>query len=148
MSSFCLDPSNVQKQIDNIKQVLTPDLLNQKYKNDIDLNNPTLGHCAIAAEALYFLLGGPLNGLIAWVARDVDDSTHWWLQHKITKQRYDPTAEQFYLLSDVPPYMRGILGRPAGFMGLRKDSSNVYGFYRKPSIRASKVLDRVKKLNY
>ena len=46
-----------EQLMDEIKKVLTPDLLKGMWKND-NPNNPLAGHCYAATEALYWILGG------------------------------------------------------------------------------------------
>jgi hypothetical protein len=125
-----------------VRSVLTPDLLHRDYAGLRTIGVGTDGHCASAAEAVYFLLGGPRAGLAAWVARDADGTTHWWLQTQ-DGRRIDPTADQFAREGTVPPYMRGILGRAGGFMGQRIDPDSPYGFNRRPGRTAAEILRRV-----
>jgi len=104
--------------------------------------NPTLGFCAIAAEAAYFKLGGSPAGWLAYAVRDGVDSSHWWLQHR-SGLRFDPTADQFYQVGQVPPYERGLPGKPCGFQGMRVDETSPYGFGRRPSRHAQALLDAI-----
>jgi hypothetical protein len=91
---------------------------------------------------VYFLLGGPKAGLTAWVARDGNAGTHWWLQ-AADGARIDPTADQYTVSGRTPPYERGLTGRPCGFMGQRADPESRYGFGRKPGQVAAEILRRV-----
>lgn len=140
-----LDPHFVARTCEAVRACLSPDLLAEPYRSAAPDGNRSWGHCAVAAEAVYFLLGGPRAGLTAWVARDEDGSTHWWLQDR-AGNRIDPTAEQFLLDGDTPPYLRGRPGNPAGFMGQRVDPGSRWGFDRRPSRRAAEVLRRVEAL--
>jgi hypothetical protein len=135
-------PTQISAAVTLVQQALTPDLLDTKYRPRWTPENPTYGHCATASEAVYFLLGGPNAGLTAWVARDTDGTTHWWLQ-TADGQRIDPTADQYTSVGRLPPYERGILGKPCGFMGQRKDPLSPYGFGRRPGGRAAIVLERI-----
>lgn len=77
--------------------------------------NPLAGHCYVASEALYHLLGDD------WKPEHVnhEGASHWYLRHRETGEILDVTAGQF----DTPvPYD---LGRGRGFLT------------REPSKRAS-----------
>lgn len=96
-----------------IQESLTPDLLKADQVAMLTGIHPTEGHCAIAAEAAFHLLGGQQKGWVPIVLprRVLGNNTHWWLENRLTGQRFDPTSEQF---GDEPiPYH---LGRPCGFM--------------------------------
>jgi len=137
-------PEQVAKVIEGVVSVLSPDLLSPKYAADLLVDaHPTTGHCSVAAESVYFLLGGPTAGLIAMVARDHDGTTHWWLVHKPTGTIIDPTRAQYDTLGDCPPYERGIPGMACGFMGQRRNPASEWGFGRNPGKRAAEVLRRV-----
>lgn len=125
-----------------VKQFLTPDLLKGKYVNRPLNAHNTWGLCSVASEAIYFILGGPKRGLVSYVARDTDGSTHWWLKDS-TGKIIDPTIEQYTSIGLLPPYQRGISGKPCGFMGIRIDINNKFGFDRKPSNRASILLNNI-----
>lgn len=77
------------------------------------------------------------------VVRDGDAGTHWWLENRHTGQRFDPTEEQYRSQGRLPPYERGLPGQGGGFMGIRRDEENPWGFERKPSGRAQQLLGRV-----
>ena len=70
------------------------DLLKPAYRNN---PNPVAGHCYVASEALYYLLGSR-----DWVPCNVnhEGSPHWYLKNKRTGKFLDPTAGQF--LTPVP----------------------------------------------
>jgi len=125
-----------------VRAVLTPDLLRPEWRAGWSPENPAFGHCAGASEAVYFLLGGPKAGIKAWVARDSDGRTHWWLQDA-RGVRIDPTADQYTSVGRTPPYERGLPGRPCGFQGQRRDPANRYGFGRKPSGPAARILQLI-----
>lgn len=112
-----------------MQQSLSPELLRPRYRRSNP--RPLEGHCYIAAEALYHLLGGGTAGFVACVARDVDSDTHWWVEHRWTDQRYDPTAEQYLEAGFTPPY---VLGRRTGFLT------------SKPSKRAQIVIERAQRI--
>lgn len=113
-----------------IQQVLTPDLLQPKYRRQIKPgDHKTKGHCYVATEALYHLWG-KRAGYKPHVVRLDKDTTHWFLQHPTTGRVIDPTVEQ------VPRKNFSYWwGRRNGF--LTGD---------KPSKRCKIVLERIKRL--
>lgn len=85
--------------------------------------NPLAGHCYVATEAVYHLLGGKRAGLTPCRTR-VGDDTHWWLVDT-DGTVIDPTADQF----EAPvPYHVGVR---TGFLT------------KNPSRRCAAVLARV-----
>lgn len=87
--------------INKIQSVLTPDLLRGMWKKDV-VDHPTAGHCYIATEALYWMLGGPDGDYKPYVLthkvfpEGLDrGETHWFLKNKKNGKILDPTAEQF-----------------------------------------------------
>ncbi|MEA1938889.1 MAG: hypothetical protein U9N14_07350 [Pseudomonadota bacterium] len=117
------DPDAVARLIAAIQAVLTPDLLSPKYKGEAK-NGPLSGHCAVAAEALWHMLGGFRSGTVPHWAPD-GDGTHHWLVRKSDGERLDPTAGQY---DGPPPYDKGVA---FGYMT------------RCPSARAQCVIDRI-----
>ena len=141
-----------------MEQVLTPELLQDKYSADPRYQklNPTTGHCSAATEALWYAIGNwetPYRDHWAYDTkagrerqangkpRADHDTTHHWLQIPGTEpdpqtNLFDPTAKQYTQrhhpdgrkVSIEPPYDHGIA---AGFQT------------RVPSRRAQAVLDRV-----
>ena len=124
---------------DKISAHLSPTLLKEPYKSQWTRENPTYGFCSVASEAAWFVLGGSSAGWTAWHARDDDGTTHWWLQHA-SGLRYDPTRAQYDRVGRAPPYERGLVGTPGGFMGIRVDPQSEWGNERRPSLRARTVL--------
>ena len=113
--------------INKIQSVLSKDLLSPTWKNIVeDGDHVSTGHCYIAAEAIYHLLGGKEAGLKPYVAREGDE-THWWIQRG--QEIIDPTAEQYLSIGLYPPYSKG---KGSGF--LTKD----------PSKRAKLIISRMK----
>ena len=91
------------------------------------------GHCYIAAESAFHLLGGKARGWKSYVISSKwwkdgldEGETHWFIGNG--KTIVDPTAEQF------DQAVRYDLGRPCGFLTLE------------PSRRAKIVIDRVNML--
>jgi hypothetical protein len=97
---------------------LSDDLRLPKYRGKSKL----AGHCYVASEALWHLLGKE------WVPQCVrhEGDTHWYLRHK-NGEVLDVTAGQF--TSPVPYH----LGRGKGFLT------------KKPSKRAASLLEAVRR---
>jgi hypothetical protein len=89
-------------------------------------DDPTKGHCYIAAEAAYWIFG--------WREKYTPQVitgpgyTHWYLKHRITGHIVDPTATQWG--KTRIPYERG---RGTGFLT------------RKPSKRCLELIRRVRR---
>ena len=79
---------------------LTQDLLKPMYRGP---HNPFYGHCYVATEALYHLMGGTDSGLHIYYGRDELDIVHWWLEGE-DGTVYDPTSRQYTDEGRVPPY--------------------------------------------
>lgn len=99
-----------------IQESLTPDLLKPKYRNGV---NRYAGHCYVASETLYHLMGGKESGLKPFGLGD-----HWWLQDG-SDQIIDITSAQFDY--KFPYY----LGRHRSFLT------------RTPSKRAKILMERI-----
>jgi hypothetical protein len=76
--------------VDRVRAHLTDDLRKAKYQGD---PNPMKGHCYVASEALFFMLGGRDAG---WKAMHIhlEGDTHWFLRHE-DGTILDPTSDQF-----------------------------------------------------
>ena len=85
--------------------------------------NPLAGHCYVASEALFHLMGGPAAGLTPHTVR-VGDAVHWFLRNA-RGDVLDLTAAQFDC--EVPYH----LSRGRGFLT------------RGPSKRARTLMDRM-----
>jgi hypothetical protein len=81
------------------------------------------GHCYVASEALYHLLGGPRGGWTPMFVRHEGES-HWFLRDRQTGRVLDPTADPF---KGAPDYTKA---RGKGFLT------------RGPSQRARVVIKR------
>lgn len=127
----------------HLERALGPDLLSSAYRAQWSTDNPTAGLCSVASEAAWFILGGLQSDWVPYVVRDGASGTHWWLQNKETGERFDPTVDQYRSRGRLPPYERGLEGKGGGFMGIRKAPDSEWGFGRKPSLRAQRLLDRV-----
>ena len=103
-----------------IISALTDDLRRKPWKGN---PNPLAGHCYVASEAFYHLMGGAKAGFIPQVIRH-EGSTHWYLKDK-SGIIHDLTAGQF---KTPVPYDQG---KGCGFLTLL------------PSKRAQIVMQRV-----
>lgn len=121
-----------------VQATLTDDLLLAEFrKQRPERAGRYWGHCAVATEALYHLLGGTRQK--TWIptrAKDDEGITHWWLRNRDTGEILDPTAEQYRDVGKEPPYKHGQGG---GFQSPTRDR---HGF-QNPSVRALKVLQEV-----
>lgn len=143
--------SNESNIIKAIGKSVSRDLLSAEWRKRVSPDAPAVaGHCAISAEAFYYLVGGKDAGFKPNVcsyykglrgALYFDDSkkpnsaqksTHWWVRGpdgavRGEGQIFDPTKAQY----DQPfPYE---FGRAVGFMQPQKI----------PSKRAQIIMDRV-----
>lgn len=88
-----------------IVESLTDDLLSKPYRKLKEAHphaNEAFGHCYVATEAAYYLLGGKEAGWAPQFVR-VAGYAHWYLKHE-SGFIYDPTASQF----KIPiPYHQG-----------------------------------------
>ena len=105
---------------------LSDDLLAPKwrqYKKHHPGKHHTFGHCYVASEAAYYLLGGKAEG---WTPQFVlvKGVPHWFLKHK-SGTKLDITAAQFQVLI---PYE---MARGKGFLT------------NKPSKRAVELIKRI-----
>ena len=104
-----------------VQGALSDDLRRAPWKGS---SNPFAGHCYVASEALYHLMGGSRSGFSPTFVRH-EDAPHWFLRGKDGRV-LDPTAGQF---RTPVPYSKGV-GK---------------GFLTKaPSRRAQVVIDRVR----
>jgi len=130
-----LNISNIEN---GIVKFLSRDLLDAKWSKIPVANDATThGHCWVAAEAAYHILGGKGKD---WEHRTLNNKgwpegldageTHHFIQNKKTGEIIDPTRSQFGNVSI--PYGNSIFG--GAFMG--KTAEN-------PSIRAKALLHRI-----
>lgn len=106
-----------------IVRQLADDLRKPKYRGH---KNPLHGHCYIASEAAYYMLGKEWQ---PYYMHLLSGDTHWFLKHKETKQIFDPTAGQF---RTTPKYS---LGHRCGFLT------------KQPSKRTLEILRRMENEN-
>ncbi|MFW6172964.1 MAG: DUF7487 domain-containing protein [Elusimicrobiota bacterium] len=90
-------------QSDIIKKIqdnLTPDLLKKEF---VDVSkNKYYGHCYVASECFYHLMGGKGSDYQPMILR-TNGISHWFLRHKKTDQIIDITVNQF---DDKPDYTK------------------------------------------
>lgn len=113
-------PPEIEHLVDLVRASLSDELRRPQYQG----LDPIAGHCAVASEALYHLLGGKEAG---WVPKQVrhEGDSHWFLIHRGSGCLVDATADQFC----VPVSYEEARGR---------------GFQTKqPSKRAQVLIDRV-----
>ncbi len=84
-------PTRSDSVVAAVQSCLTDDLRRPVYRGH---ENPLRGHCAVASEAVYFILGGKSAGWTPATIK-IDNDTHWFLRHRKTGQVVDPTAGQF-----------------------------------------------------
>jgi hypothetical protein len=87
------------KTVDQVRSVLSDDLLKPEYRGS---KHCMKGHCYVASEALYHLLGGKEAG---WIPHTIqhEGGPHWYLKHSGGRV-LDPTADQF---NTPVPYEKG-----------------------------------------
>lgn len=110
------------KELTNlVRSFLRDDLRRPKYRGN---PNQMAGHCYVASEALFHLLGGKAAG---WKPMQIthEGEPHWFLRGP-GGEILDPTADQF--VTPVPHAM----ARGKGFLTA------------KPSKRAQIIIDQVK----
>jgi hypothetical protein len=120
--------------INEIQSELSTDLLKEEYRlqHETEDVHPQTGHCYVASEALYWLLGGPNTDLFTPVVGRIEGESHWAIRYNREGQNdlyFDPTSEQFGGLSREDH--AGMTG--TGFMS------------RQPSKRCRKLLVRIRK---
>jgi hypothetical protein len=77
---------------------LSDDLLSSKYRKLKAENpnvHPTFGHCYVASEATYYLIGGRETGDWSPQHTNINGCSHWFLKHQSSGFIFDPTVEQF-----------------------------------------------------
>lgn len=115
----CTDPEH-REMIQKVRSCLTDELRKSPYRGN---PNGVAGHCYVASEALYHLLGGKEAG---WTPQTIqhEGGPHWFLQHQ-DGTILDATADQF---QTPVPYEKA---RGCGFLT------------RQPSQRTRQVLERL-----
>lgn len=106
--------------IDSVRENLSDDLLKPQFRGQPF----PVGHCYVAAEAIYHMLGGKESGLKPVHLKMPDGVVHWWLETP-DGEVIDPTHDQY---DDPIPYEEG---RGGGFLT------------KEPSRRAQELMRRV-----
>ena len=112
--------SDSSRLIAKLRNALSDDLRRPPWRGS---PNPIAGHCYVASEALFHLLGGREAGITIYRIRH-ENQPHWFLRDG-TGVVLDPTADQF---ATPVPYE---LGRRTGFLT------------REPSRRARVLMSRL-----
>lgn len=94
---------NYTNIIKKINKNLTPDFLKGRWKENYNPEeHPTTGHCYLATEVLYWILGGTNSDWMphvltskVWSDGLGEGETHWFLKNKKTGKILDPTEQQF-----------------------------------------------------
>ena len=119
---------------DLIKENLTYDLISGKVKknyppDDTRWKFPYFGYCVPATFTLLYLMDTdylePVRG------EDASGEGHWWLQDIHSKQKYDPTCEQFPTHKELEEVYAS--GKPRGY----------YGFGEMPASRFFTLMQKV-----
>ena len=113
--------SNPKNLVKKVQAALSDDLRRPPWKGS---GNPLAGHCYVASEALYHMLGGKKAGYTPMFIKH-EGAPHWFLRGP-DGEYIDPTEGQFE--TPVPHED----GTPKGFLT------------KQPSARAQTVIDRVK----
>lgn len=110
-----------------IQANLSPDLLSSQYSKQYN-NHFTTGHCYVATEAAFHILGGYDSdwGIRLIQRKHLQGETHWYLMNWKSSLIFDPTSEQFG--HSYIPYERSTGG---GFLTLQ------------PSLRAVELIRRI-----
>ena len=96
--------TEIESVIGLISSNLTPELVTKKYREE-NASNPMFGHCYHSSQALYYLMDTDV--LEQRTAIDYHDCSHWWLVDKTSDKIYDITADQYYHVGQIPPYVDG-----------------------------------------
>ena len=82
---------SINNLVKKIQDNLSQDLLKPQFKGH---PNKLWGHCYVASEALYHLLGADASYYRPMRIK-VNSVNHWFLKNKKTNEILDVTAEQF-----------------------------------------------------
>jgi|SRR5271154_5964682 len=129
-------PASIQRHADHkhiesaVRKSLSPELLHEPYRSRVKSGScdPMTGHCYVASEAAYHMLGGKTAGWTPMFVRH-EGSPHWFLRGPGGKY-VDITASQF---KTPVPYDKGVA---KGFLT------------RNPSARARAVIDRARAVSH
>jgi len=111
----------------NLKRCFSDDLLSKKYRKlKTEKDDSSFGHCYIATEAAYHLIGKKLGYRPMVMRVEGGKYTHWFLQNE-NGNVMDPTIDQY--LGKTPKYSNA---KGCGFLT------------KKPSKRAQILIDKYK----
>ena|SRR5438477_2282619 len=114
--------------VQRVQAALTDDLRRPPWRGD---PNPLAGHCYVACEALYHLLGGAGAGYAAYYVKH-EGQPHWFLRDA-SGAVIDPTVTQF---KTTPPYDRARRRRFLPLGGREEPNA--------PSARARVIMRRLR----
>ena len=96
--------TEIESVIESIASNLKPKMVTKKYREE-NATNPMFGHCYHSSQALFYLMDTDV--LEQRTAIDYHDCSHWWLVDTTTDKVYDITADQYYHVGQIPPYVDG-----------------------------------------
>ena len=96
--------TEIESIMKSIANNLTPEMVTKKYREE-NSSNPMFGHCYHSSQALFHLMDTDV--LEQRTAIDYHGCSHWWLADKTTEKIYDITADQYYHVGQIPPYVDG-----------------------------------------
>ena len=96
--------TEIDSVIGSIVSNLSLEMVTKKYREE-NASNPMFGHCYHSSQALFYLMDTDV--LEQRTAVDYHDCSHWWLVDKTTEKIYDITADQYYSVDQIPPYIDG-----------------------------------------
>ena len=85
---------NLNDIIENIINSLDESLLKKRFLR-VKNKNKFTGHCYVATETLYHLLGDDQKKIYRPALLKINDDTHWFLKNKLNGEIIDITKEQF-----------------------------------------------------
>jgi len=110
-----------------LEQVLTPDLITTKYREE-NMINPMYGHCYHTTQAMFYFLDTDV--LVPYSAKDWRGDDHWWLQDKESGIILDFTMDQYLSIGKEPPHKKGKV-------------SSWYGWKGRPHMRTLKLIQKL-----
>jgi hypothetical protein len=95
------DVHRIESVVERVRAALSDDLLKPEYRRR-EGRGATSGHCYVASEAIYHLIGKD-QGLVPFQLEHEGDS-HWFLADVQRRHVVDATADQF---ATLVPYAQG-----------------------------------------
>ena len=134
--------NSIDNLINIIRANLTPDLLTPAQRKLLTKDsNPETGHCYVATETLYYLLGGKDSGYTPKRAKDDLGNNHYFLQDE-AGNIIDVTENQYLDRNVKPPY-DNITASGDGVFQLRYKNGKPTAAV---SQRTQKLLDKIKNI--